>query len=181
MAAFFAARRAVELDPRPPALAVWALPAAFLQSEDRLERIGPPPKRTNTAVERLFLARMNLPYRLEIVTVPGATNSYLRAQKGLFTLLEPKPDKPDGVKSDTSFALLPSADDVLLKFTLPSERAAELLQRLACEGISSAAAYPDFRGVVRSLDERRFWNAGSDGSGSAVAASLPGPTAPPNR
>jgi hypothetical protein len=45
-----------------------------------------------------------------------------------------------------------------MKQTLPSDQAPELLKRLACEGVTSATVFPDFHGVVLSMEERSLWN-----------------------
>lgn len=146
VALFFAARDALLESVRPERLAVWSLDAELLQGETRLRDFPLPPGARSFFPDKA--------YRLEIVTAPSATNAPLRAQKGLFTLLVP-------TDSDTNPATpleeLVQDQRFLVKFTLPTEQAPNILRRLACEGVTSATLFPDFRGVVLSLEERTLW------------------------
>jgi len=157
VAAFFAARDVSKQKPRPPRMAVWALAGGLLATENVMRFVGTrnsdsePPEPWRVQLNR----RVQLPYRIEIVTAPAPTNSYLRAQRGVFTLLVPK--EGSEIAPNTPFDLLPGANDVLTELTLPSNEVPELLRQLACEGITAAAVFPDFNGVVRSLEERRLW------------------------
>lgn len=145
-AAFFAARDVFDQETQPERLAVWALDADLLESEEQRRRIGTPPG----------MPKVEKPYRLEIVTAPSATNANLRAQKGLFTLLVPK--EGSRLTPDTPVEGLMTGNSLLRKVTLPTQRSRELLRQLACEGVTSASLFPDFNGVVRSLEERSLWS-----------------------
>lgn len=144
VAAFFAAKGAIDRRKHAPfpsstdLLTVWAL------QTDESELALPARDGTRT-----------LSYRLEVVTAPAATNANLRAQKGLFTLLSVGDSGEDESQALDAIA---ASDDVLtlVKFTLPSTEAVELLALLGQDGVTSATIFPGYGGVVESLRELSF-------------------------
>ncbi len=103
------------------------------------------------------------------ITVPTATNSYLHAQGGLFTLVQPiKVDEhPCPALDDvlrrheaTIAALAPGTFThffpLLVEFQVPAREARTLLRLLANEGMTAAAVKPALAGCVEALEERRF-------------------------
>lgn len=162
VAAFFAAKDNFDKDPstdaRPTAFAVWTLDADALNLSLRmLEWTNVRAPETN----------LQLRSRLQLVTAPGAANQNLRAQKGLFTLLEE--GTVDQITADTPLEDLTGvdvgeslSDDLELQLTkhvLPSEQAAAVLYYLARDGVTAATLYPGYSGVVTSLKHQRLWKA----------------------
>jgi hypothetical protein len=110
---------------------------------------------------------------LRIVTAPSATNPNLRAQQGVFTLLQQHYDEGtdgtylpmDQVLEKIAKDAKPEASSIdklvvgcrLRKFTLPRTQVAELLFLLAKMDITPSAVYPGFRSVVDDLMMRREW------------------------
>jgi hypothetical protein len=140
VAAYFAAWGAIEAlrskDAVPTdRLAVWALDASEHAFGDR---------------GRLSIHR----------NVPTWTNPNMRAQQGLFTIVAATVDDPHGNSVD-GFCAVPQAPPFVVpklrRVTLPVEHAAELLWRLASEGITGASMFPGADGVVRSIRERTAW------------------------
>lgn len=104
--------------------------------------------------------------RIQVVTAPAAGNHNLYAQQGVFSLYRPPivdPQEPvDRRPLDVIIAERPSAQ-TLLHFTLPIDQAAPLLRLLAKEGVSGAALFPGYGGVVAGIHEERFWRTRSTG------------------
>jgi len=158
VAAFFAAREAIK--GQTEHLAVWRLDANDLRVHTRLvyESYSPHPQGTAPRVEP------KMPHVLHLVTAPGATNPNLRAQKGLFTLLQIAPGlESPGFDLWTSLDVLAERDTgrgsiSLSKHTLPTSEGPELLHILALEEVTAATVYPGYGGVVQSLEDRRLWD-----------------------
>jgi hypothetical protein len=105
--------------------------------------------------------------RLVLITAATATNPNLRAQGGLFTLVQPQ--RVDAAPPDLG-ALLQQVDAVvppdskwrhrwyplLYEFQVPPMDANWLLWQLALLGITGAFVYPGLRGVVEAMRERRY-------------------------
>jgi hypothetical protein len=103
---------------------------------------------------------------VHIVTAPAAGNPNLRAQQGVFLLLN-----PESVKLDDYFAVEPYDQlamrvpaewraierPFLFRFTLPITEASELLRLLAKEHVTAASIYPSYDGVVQAMNETREW------------------------
>jgi hypothetical protein len=102
---------------------------------------------------------------LEIVEAPFDSNSNLRAQRGLFTLVSYRLSRPADSR-------LPSLDDVirqlaeifgsenapwLRKLTLPHSEAPKLLRLLDGSDVSASSVFPSYYGVVASIREREFF------------------------
>jgi len=103
---------------------------------------------------------------VHLVTAPAAGNPNLRAQRGVFLLLN-----PDEVKVDDYFAAEPydnlamrvppgwrtAVRPFIFKFTLPVLEASELLRLLAKENVTAASIFPSYDGVVQAMNEMREW------------------------
>lgn len=103
---------------------------------------------------------------LERVTAPQASNPNLAAQAGLFTLdrvaltavpLEETIEAHLSKLGKEPLKRLEDAAPLIYKLTLPSHEAAKLLRLLGLEHVHAANVFPGYSGVVRSLDERRYW------------------------
>ena len=154
VAAYFAASKAVveavsdAAGSAPRNLVIWALslPAVTLERLDSRVRT-----REKT---------------VRVVTAPPSDNDKLKAQQGVFTLIE-----PGNVNLAEQVGRQPldqELNDVwkvvggppfhpLIRFTLPISEAKELMWMPAREGVTAAAVYPGFGGVVEGLEEQRFW------------------------
>jgi hypothetical protein len=136
VAAFIAAKSAIEQSSEQ--FAVWALESGDLRFEmemrgfPALVRTGPPP-----------------PWSISIVTAPSASNQRLHAQRGLFTLLEGEP-------ADAALEELIGTTTLtrLIKFTLPTTEARELLMLLGLYGVTAARVFPGYDGVVQQLRDQ---------------------------
>jgi hypothetical protein len=155
VAAYFAASDAI--------LKVRALESAgkdILLRDEHMAVIG---MRANVIEQSVATVRKNGVY---MVTVPTAGNPNLRAQRGLFLL-----HIPGVVRVDDYFEVVPydqivlrrryahSQTPLMVKFTLPIIEADELLRLLAKENVTAASLFPGWDGVVRALNETRFWPA----------------------
>jgi hypothetical protein len=134
-------------------LAVWALEAA----RARVSVMGD-------------LFKQKLP-ALRVVRPPRSTNSNLRAQEGVFTVLD------DILRTGDDDSAFPSLNDlisqrrrdwiaehgqagppVLRRLELPCSEAGKLLRLLSFEWISATQVYPGLDGVVQGLRERALWD-----------------------
>jgi hypothetical protein len=96
-------------------------------------------------------------FPIQFVTAPSAANDNLRAQRGLFTLVEGYQEQAL-IPLDEGLPPPPAeAKPYLLRFELPARLAPRLLRHLAVNGVSAATVYPNFDGVVKSLLEQRHW------------------------
>jgi hypothetical protein len=109
----------------------------------------------------------DLSWPIEVVRVPRFLSPNLTAQRGGFSFdagayLE-QDDLPNRIASLTSATGETRAElPVLLRVTLPTGKAPELLQTLANFGTSAASVFPGYDGVALALDEERFWSEKSD-------------------
>jgi hypothetical protein len=101
-----------------------------------------------------------------MVTAPAAGNANLRAQRGVFLLSIPRAVRMDDYFNVTPYDTLVLrrrsgiGDGALLfKFTLPVIEADELLRLLAKENVTAASLFPGWDGVVRAMNETRYWPA----------------------
>ncbi|UJR78524.1 FRG domain-containing protein [Sandaracinus amylolyticus] len=148
VAAYFAARHAAA-PPGPAApqrLAIWALDTDLLQ---------------DIAADHQEKQKGDVP-RFAIVTAPQAAIPNLRAQVGLFTLdRAPTPTPLDaavkGVLASLGSSSWSHRFPVFEKLTLASENAGRLLRLLGAEGVSAASIYPGYDGVVKGIDETKYW------------------------
>lgn len=131
-AAYFAAASALQCVNESALLAVWAFQFDLLEWTTQLT---------------------NLP--LQIITAPNTGNNNLKAQSGLFTLY--RPQKVCWNKAVDSRPFDDVAREIegatFLKFTLPSFKANELLYLLSLEGFTGATMFPNYDGVVRTIQE----------------------------
>lgn len=154
-AAFFAAESALahesENDP-DSCLVVWAFYFPGVGTRDEVKRLNDP---------------------VRIVTAPSATNANLKAQQGVFTLLNPSytnegggdyppmdeflkdlAAKADPQKSDSEELIMKCK---LQKFTLPISESSELLRLLAKLDITSSVIYPGFHSIISELQMANRW------------------------
>jgi hypothetical protein len=158
VAAFFAACGSLRMNCDAP-LAVWSLDVEQLRYQE-VPGLREPPKKPRQ-------------FRLRLVTAPTASNSNLRAQKGLFTLLE----VVDSASMEPWTPLDRLADDnelgghalELVKYTLPSSEAPTLMHQLHLECMTAAILFPGYGGVVQSLKDRALWNRRPYGLAASVA------------
>jgi hypothetical protein len=142
VAAYFAATDAIRC--KSHALAVYAL----------LSR--------GSEVAALWAEFNQVDRRLQPVTVPRAANQNLHAQEGVFTYLEPpnvfppfqawEPYSIEDAIAKVNY-VQPQHSPLLVKFTLESSHAPELLWYLARLGYNAARMFPGFGGAVRAMDE----------------------------
>lgn len=141
VAAYFAAQDAVTRDrPRPERIAVWAVD---------LECI-------------FYSAKWG--HEVRVVMVPRSSNRNLHEQHGLFLFDFYRPDKKS-VALDSVLSLMasryaqsgkPTSDrNRLVKVTIHTEAAPEILRLLAIEGVDEAHLRPSFPSVVRELERQR--------------------------
>jgi len=148
VAAFFAARDSLETGTE--SLAVYALDrtSAWVHMfgnalEDFAEK-----KYGSPSLPRI---------RLSLVTAPAASNPNLRAQRGLFTLVQVTPHEGGdnvsqvGRLSEARRPLDSFEGITLRKVTLPTTQAAPLLKILALEGVTAARVWPNYDGVIKSI------------------------------
>lgn len=149
IAAFFAAEDALKHCKDAPAsrLVVWAFYYPALGKHDVVERNAP----------------------IRVVTAPSATNPNLKAQQGVFTLLNPHHTKEfEGQyrPMDQVLEEIVAERDVeryfptlvgvkLQKFTLPVSEAKQVLYLLAKVDITPSAVYPGYQSVVRDIEMQK--------------------------
>lgn len=96
---------------------------------------------------------------LRLVTAPAAGNQNLRAQEGVFTLLNPLSGLEAPVPTVSADALIRSlergsiATTLLHRFALPADGAWMLLCLLAAEGVSASSVWPGYSGVALEVAE----------------------------
>jgi hypothetical protein len=149
--------------------------AASPVAKRRAPRVAPPESEYSHfsiwAIRRL-VQRLSLGLDPEIhfLTVPTATNAYLHAQGGLFSLVQHTSKKETG--------MLPAIDEVLrehskaisechaqynhlfplmIEFRVPVGQARTVLKTLAAMGINAGAIYPGLQGVADAVKERRYF------------------------
>lgn len=154
-AAFFAAESALaHASPNDPKslMVVWAFYFPDLGKHDEVNQHTDP---------------------VRIVTAPSATNPNLKAQQGVFTLLNPlytkeaEGDYPamDTFLGDMAAKAKPKTSDPdklivecrLRKFTLPISEASELLRLLAKLDITPSSIYPGYQSITQDLQMHNLW------------------------
>jgi hypothetical protein len=109
---------------------------------------------------------------IRVVEVPPATNQNLRAQEGVFTVVDvlgAEPSRPaDRTTLDelirtlsipeSSLHLFPDEAPLLRQMNLINSQAGRLLRMLWNEGVSGASLFPGPQGVVREMREMRFFD-----------------------
>jgi len=128
------------------------------RSTDRLEVYALSIESCHGSLQRSLLGLRPTPGSIVIVTAPGAGNENLRAQEGVSTLLVPKESEADPIPDmsvDTCVRDLPEATSrtLLHRFTLDTEHAWELMDRLGCEGVSASGVQPGYGGVAQEVRE----------------------------
>jgi hypothetical protein len=93
------------------------------------------------------------------VTAPAASNSNLRAQQGLFTIVRsPGVTATSPVRRTTLDEVVWGKNTAYLKrLDLGYSQAKTALRLLAQQGVSAATVYPSYSGAVAALEERRHW------------------------
>ncbi len=137
VAAYFAAREAAEKAPAGAAgglLAVWAMQRDVLDYD-----IG-----------------------FTFVEVARLTTTRIAAQDGLFTVARGTPESwgvdqalAAGLDAYTGYG---PEYPALRKLTLPIAEAPKLMRLLSYEGVTAAALYPGYDGIVESMREEGFWD-----------------------
>jgi len=110
-------------------------------------------------------ARDNAPIR--VITAPSATNSNLKAQQGVFTLVKLEDALQDGtyLPLDKILERYAERNDAqtegyqLRKFTLPVSQADELLQYLARLDVTPSVIYPGYQSIIDDLRMEDRWSA----------------------
>jgi hypothetical protein len=102
--------------------------------------------------------------RLVKVTAPFDTNPNLRAQRGLFSLVEYKTPPPDHHLPDLDAVLRnvappPGKPDVPLmyKITMPHSQCAFLMSLLNDANVNAATVFPGYDGAVEAVREQMFY------------------------
>ena len=131
------------------------------------------------ALSRLFVDRVARRWEpfVKIVTVPTSSNPNLHAQRGLFTLCgfrreESGDNDPPDLDAMFKGRQYNRDDDedifypgpVMVKFTVPTSEARDLLRILAVGGVSAASIYPGHAGVVRAMKEKMLYHYNPPGS-----------------
>lgn len=108
---------------------------------------------------------------IRVVSAPSASNPNLKAQQGVFTLLNPfytneaQADYPplDRFLEDLAEKYGSESPDSLIvncrlqKFTLPSEKADQLLHLLARLDIAPSAVYPGYHSIIDDIQMQSRW------------------------
>lgn len=108
---------------------------------------------------------------LQVVTAPTATNPNLKAQQGVFTLLNSHyTNEADGdyLPMDQVLEGIASKDEAekyhksiydsrLRKFTVPVSEADSLLKLLAKLDITASSVYPGFDSIIRDIERENNW------------------------
>ena len=94
---------------------------------------------------------------LQFYQAPNSTNPNQYAQSGLFTFLSADPVCPvndylEKLKKE-DLGNLPMEPPIMRIFSLPQERAPELLKLLSDEGVHGASLFPGYDGVVKYMRE----------------------------
>jgi hypothetical protein len=150
VAAFFAARDSLEKATKR--LAVWALDWQALELSNSTYSLS--------EAGGVWEGEQVAPRcRVTIVTAPSASNLNLRAQRGLFTLLEVRSGgETDPVSMATRWLaerrpLEELAAVPIQKVVLPTSEAPGLLELLSLDGLTAATVWPSYDGVVRRLQD----------------------------
>ena len=102
--------------------------------------------------------------RVDVVQVPRCDNLYLHAQEGLFTLCRinafdgrSNVDRRALDRQIESYDMVPPYSfrklPVFYHFAVPHSQAVSCLRGLEQEGVTAAALYPDYGGVVRTIED----------------------------
>jgi hypothetical protein len=145
--------------------------AAYFAAEDAVRSLGATDALLSVwALNKLRFAACYRPRtshspttRVRVISAPRASNQYLHAQSGVFTIEQTSDITPtrkvDRTPLDRLAPPLPPGVPVLnegptfVHYTLPRLQAPELLYLLAQDGYTGARCFPDFSGVVRLLRE----------------------------
>jgi hypothetical protein len=97
---------------------------------------------------------------MRIYQAPAWTNPNLRAQSGLFTLVQPLSGRDRSVEEYMAGfgSVVGDAVAALHRLILPGTEAPKLLRLLAYEGIDGASMFPGADGVVRAMRELPLWD-----------------------
>ena len=149
VAAYFAATSALKRKLPDGQLSVWVISRSFFEVSSILSPEG--------ASENTLSFRM--------VTVPGAGNANLRAQRGVFLVYrqfgidlesEFKPKAYDEVLAKEG-PLQSATSPILFNVRLPQTEAPELLRLLAFKGVTGATVLPGLDGAAALVREQNQW------------------------
>jgi len=137
------------------------------RATDKLEVYALSIESCHDSLQRNLQGLRPTPGSIVIVTASGAGNENLRAQEGVSTLLVPREREADPIPDmsvATCVRYLPEAAPrtLLHRFTLDTEHARELMDRLGCEGVSASSVWPGYGGVAQEVRE-----SAEEGLGSA--------------
>jgi hypothetical protein len=152
--------------------------ASFFAAEDAMKHDGEYEPSSKLIVWSFYfpaLGRQDTRYSndpIRIVTAPSATNPNLKAQQGVFTILNPfYTNEATGnyISMEQVFAEIVSRPDAeryhpiiidckLQKFTLPVSEAKDMLQLLAKLDITPSAIYPGYHSIIRDLKMQNLWS-----------------------
>ena len=96
---------------------------------------------------------------LRFVSPPKAENRNLHAQEGGFLVAHVLQEKDRSLPFEALLerSLGTSPMTRLWKINLPIKFAGALLKRLSSGGINAARLFPNYSGVVRAMEEQRYW------------------------
>lgn len=155
-ACYFAARSALSMNPLPARFSIWCTHIQFLR--DSCVRLARQPP---------------LPFTVEAVSVPYASNPNIRAQKGCFTVVTKSEEAADHELDKTTvvdalyanvdhhkktdgilIGILKDAPEMAFqKLTLPVDQAAPLLEHLRRRGINGASLIPGLHGCRIAMED----------------------------
>lgn len=147
VAAYFAASGSLKENMASPELAVWRVNLESIRRiQLRSSEFGAQPDR----------------WPVRIVSAPAADNVNLRAQQELFTLHSIAGDSSSLIETSSEntvtgliATLRKACPWILVKATLPSSEACELLSLLRQHGSHAASLFPTFSGVAEFITEQR--------------------------
>lgn len=154
--------------------------AAFFAAEDAYKNKDELPSNEKMVVWSFYFPAFDkqtrygdTSYLLRGVTAPSATNINLRAQQGVFTLLDPHYTKEhtgtytpiDMVLEQEVSKIVSSNPDQkswllqceMRKFTLPTIEAISLLNLLEKLDITTSSIYPSYQSIASDMKMRKLW------------------------
>ena len=109
------------------------------------------------AVFGLSLGPMGIPLiekRFRHVYVPGSTSPNLSAQGGSFILVGNSGSAGEAFTPNVCLEGCLTVSDHLVKVTLPSDLAGQLMARCSKFGVSASSVFPGYDGVAKAVNER---------------------------
>jgi hypothetical protein len=129
--------------------------------------------------EAVFSATRGLDPWIVPIVVPSATNANLRAQGGMFSLVQPTavdrhplPDIIEALRdheakiASLAFGKFKKLFPLLIEFRVPAREARTVFRLLYQMGVDAAAVFPNLGGIARFLEEKRFHQTAPQGQRS---------------